>query len=228
MKIKKMKIKTWNLFLESLESEMTPEILKLIEETKKKAEENGVEVIMKETKTVPYAIGDFPVSGYFMDYGKPKLAVATGKPLKDWVMVLAHEGSHMDQWIEKSPYWTNSFIDGREAVEFIDEWCGGKEFTKTELDDICKRSLEVELDCEKRTLDKAIEYNLPVNVEEEIQKANSYILFYTFIKEVRKWNTPGKAPYQVKEVWSKMPKTFNMDYFTVSSEISELYKKFCY
>jgi hypothetical protein len=67
-----------------------------------------------------------------------------------------------------------------------------------------------------------------VNVEEEIQKANSYILFYTFIKEVRKWNTPGKAPYQVKEVWSKMPKTFNMDYFTVSSEISELYKKFCY
>ena len=57
-----MKIKTWNLFLESLESEMTPEILKLIEETKRKAEENGVEIIMEETKTVPYAIGDFPVS----------------------------------------------------------------------------------------------------------------------------------------------------------------------
>lgn len=220
-------IKTYTLFLESSE-EMTPEINQLVEDTKKKAEENGVKLIIQDSKTVPYAVGDFPVSGYFIDYGSPTLAVATGKPLKDWVMVLAHEGSHMEQWIENSPFWKNSFINGREAVEYIDEWCGGKEFSKEEIDDICKRALEVELDCEKRTVEKAIKYNLPVNVEEEIQKANSYILFYTFIKEIRKWNTTGKAPYQVKEVWSKMPTTFEMDYFTVPEEISEIYRKYCY
>lgn len=220
-------LKKYTLFLESLE-EMTPEIHQLVEDIKRKAEENGVKLILQDTKTVPYAVGDFPVSGYFVDYGKPTLAVATGKPLKDWVMVLAHEGSHMEQWIEKSPYWNNSFINGREAVEYIDEWCGGKEFTKEELDDICKRSLEIELDCERRTIEKAISYNLPVIIEEEIQKANSYILFYTFIKQVRKWNKPGKAPYQIKEVWSKMPSTFEMNYFIVPEEIAELYKKYCY
>lgn len=221
------RLKTYELFRESVEN-VTSEIQQLIEDIKEKAKENGVKIILEDSKTVPYAVGGFPVSGYFIDYGNPVLAVATGKPLKDWIMVLAHEGSHMEQCIENSPFWANSFIDGREAVEFIDEWCGGKEFSKEQVDDICKRALEVELDCEKRTIQKAIKYNLPINIEEEIQKANSYILFYTFIKQVRKWNTTGKAPYMIKEVWSKMPKTFDMDYFSVSDDIAVLYKKYCY
>lgn len=223
-------IKTYKLFIESIvnDDEMTPEIQKLVEDTKKKAIDNNVHIVLENNKTVPYAIGDFPVSGYFIDYGKPTLAVATGKPLKEWVMVLAHEGSHMEQWIEKSPYWTNSFIDGREAVEFIDEWCGGKEMSDEELDNICKRAREVEWDCEKRTIEKAKKYNLPVDIKEEIQKANSYILFYTFIKETRKWNKPGQAPYQIKEVWSSMPDTFDMDYTTISDDIKELYLKHCF
>ncbi len=224
-----MKIKNYKLFLESnQDSELTPEIQKLIDDIKKECEVNGVEVILQNTKTIPYAIGDLPVSGYFIDYGNPKLAVATGKPLKEWVMVLAHESSHMEQCIEKSPYWTNSFIDGREAVEYIDEWCAGKEFSKEEIDDICKRAREVEWDCERRTIEKAIKYKLPVNITEEIQKANSYILFYTFIKDVRKWNAPGKAPHQIREVWSVMPTNFSIDYEVVPDEYKELYLKYCY
>lgn len=89
-------------------------------------------------------------------------------------------------------------------------------------------TIGVELDCEKRTIEKAKKYNLPVNIKEEIQKANSYILFYTFVKESRKWNTPGKAPYQIREVWSKMPDTFEIDYAQIPEDIRELYRKYCY
>lgn len=221
-------IKKYKIFIESFKSEMTPEIQKLINDTKKQAEDNGVQIILSQEKTVPYIVGDIQVSGYFVDYGNPRLAVAMGKPLKDWVMILAHEGSHMDQWIEDSPYWTDNFINGRESVEYIDEWCAGKEFTEEEVDNFIKRSIGVELDCEKRTIEKAKKYNLPVNIKEEIQKANSYILFYTFVKESRKWNTPGKAPYQIREVWSKMPDTFEIDYAQIPEDIRELYRKYCY
>lgn len=205
-------------------------LIHLIADIKKRAQDNGVQLHLIDSKTIPYAIGNFPVNGYFIDYGKPTLAVAINKPIQDWIMVLAHEGSHMEQWIEKSPYWTNSFIDGREAVEYIDEWCNGKDLPEEELNDICKIAREVEWDCEKRTIEKIKKYNLspPINIEEEIQKANSYILFYTFIKQTRKWNKLGQAPYQIKEIWSHMPTTFDMDYSVVPEKIAELYKQYCY
>lgn len=188
--------------------------------------ENGVKIVLHDDETVPYAIGGCPVSGYFVDYGNPTLAVALKN--KSWVMTLCHESCHMDQWIEKSPFWTNSFIDGREAVEYIDEFCNGENFSEEKLNDFIKKARGVEWDCEKRSIQKAIKYGLDINVEEEIQKANSYILFYTFVKETRKWNTVGKAPYNIKEVWSLMPKTFDMDYEVVPENIKEAYYKYCF
>ncbi len=201
---------------------------KLVEDTRNTGEKNGVKIVFEDTMTIPYAISGMPVSGYFIDYGNPTLAVAMGKPTEEWVMILAHESSHMDQWIEKSPYWTNSFINGREAVDYIDEWISGKDFSDEELDKITKASIGVELDCEKRTIEKAKQYKLPIDVKEETQKANSYILFYTLVKSTRKWNVAGKAPYQVKEVWSQMPTTFDMDYYVVPENLKELYLKYCF
>lgn len=201
---------------------------KLLEDTKKRAEEKGVKVIIQDTLTVPYAVGGFPCSGYFVDYETPTLAVAIGKPVNEWTMVLAHESSHMDQWSEGAPEWKDNFVNGKESVDYIDEWCSGKDFSEEELDDFVKRSIAVERDCEMRTIQKAKEYQLPINIDEETQKANSYILFYTMIKETRKWNKPGRAPYQIKEVWSQMPKTFDMDYSVVPENLKKLYLEFCF
>lgn len=200
----------------------------LINDIKKTANDNNVKIIIDKGKTIPYYNTNVPVSGYFIDYGTPTLAVATGKPVEDWVMILVHESCHMDQYIERSPYWTTSFIDGKEAVEHIQEWCDGAELSESKLDYAIKKAREVELDCEKRTMEKAKSYGLSINIEEEIQKANSYILFYTLLKETRKWNKPGKPPYKIKEVWSALPNTFNMDYTVVPDDIKELYIKYCF
>lgn len=199
---------------------------RLIEDIRKQAEENNVRMILRDSETIAYPTGGFEVSGYFVAYERPTLAVAVGKPIEDWILILAHEGSHMEQWIEKSPYWTGSFIEGKEAVDRLDEWCSGKEMTKEELDDICRRSRDVEWDCERRTIEKIEKYDLPVNMREEIQKANSYIFLYTLMKEFRKW--PERRPYQVKEVWSQMPDNFDVNYEQIPENIKELYGKFCY
>jgi hypothetical protein len=215
-------IKSWKLF-------ENQSFKTIIDDITKKANENGVKLLLPETNTVPYVTGS-EVSGYFVDNGNPILACAIGGDIKRWGPILAHESSHMDQWIENCSAWTNNYYKGREAVDWLDEWCQDKvKFSDAEVDDLIERAIGVELDCEKRTIEKEKKYNLPVNIEEEIQKSISYILFYRFLKESKKWNSPGKAPYLIKEIWSLMPKSFDeIDFKTVPENIKEAYYKYCY
>ena len=200
---------------------------KMIDDTRKTAEEHGVKVYFPEADHVLYnGIG---VSGYFIDNGEPTIACAISGDIKVWGAVMAHESSHMDQWIENSKYWTENYIDGKEAVDWMDQWCAGKvEFTDGELDDIIRRAIGVELDCEKRTIEKEKKYGLPLDPIEETQKAVSYIWFYRFVKDSKKWNDIGKAPYLIKEVWSQMPKTFDIDYMEMPEKIKNLYYQYCF
>jgi hypothetical protein len=201
----------------------------IIEDIKKVANQHNVKLILPETESVLYVTG-VEVSGYFIDNGEPTLACGVGGDIKVWGPVLAHESSHMDQWIENCKEWRDNYWKGRECVDWLDEWCQGKvELTDEEVDDIIDRAIGVELDCEKRTIEKEKKYNLPVNISDEIQKSISYILFYRFIKESKKWNTGGKAPYLIKEVWSLMPKSFDeCDFKVVPDNIKEAYYKYCY
>jgi hypothetical protein len=201
----------------------------LIDDITKTAKENGVKLILPETDGVLYTTG-IEVAGYFIDNGEPTLACGIGGDIMIWGPVLAHESSHMDQWIENSKEWRENYWKGKECVDWLDEWCEGKvELEDSEVDEIIKRAIAVELDCEKRTIQKEIKYQIPVNIEEEIQKSISYTLFYQFIKESKKWNTPGKAPYKIKEVWSLMPKRFeDCDFTVVPDNIKKAYYKYCY
>lgn len=201
---------------------------RLLEDTRVKCEKHGVKFVTTDTEHVQYPVGSVPVSGYFIDYGKPELGVAIGRPVEIWSATLAHESSHMDQWLEKSKYWIGNYINDKEAVDYLDEWIAGTEYTPEEIDTYVNAAIGVEWDCERRTVEKIKEYNLPLDPIEETQKANSYILFYTMLKETRKWNKPGKAPYLIKEVWSQMPKTFDIDYSVVPENIKDLYLKYCF
>jgi hypothetical protein len=201
----------------------------LINDMEETAKKHGVKTLFPNTNTVPYITGA-EVSGYFVDNGEPTLACAVGGDIKRWGPILAHESSHMDQWIEKSKYWTNNYYKGRESVDWLDEWCEGKvDLSDSEVDDLINRAIGVELDCEKRTIEKEKKYNIPVNITEEIQKSISYILFYRFLKESKKWNTPGKAPYLIPEVYKLMPESFDdMDFTIVPEDIKKAYYKYCY
>jgi len=190
---------------------------------------HGVKFNLSPEKSIIYPNSTMTCSGYFIDYGHPELAVATDKPELEWLMVLLHESCHMKQWIEKSDFWVDSFIDGRESIDYINEWVEGKEFTNEELKKLSILARDVEWDCEKRTIERAKAFNLNINYTEEIQRANSYILFYNFILETRKWYKTEFAPYRIREVWSLAPKDFNYDKtLPVSKELKEAYLKYCF
>jgi hypothetical protein len=149
-------------------------------------------------------------SGYF-DPTKG-LFVATGKSVAQWTPVLAHEFCHFLQWKESSKVWKDiTFtVDKRtyDSTTVIDEWLGGKDFSKEVLDKAFDAVMKLELDCERRTVNLLRKLKAPINIKEYIQKANSYVLFYRECRKTRQWYDPLSPPYEQKQIWSKMPSTF--------------------
>lgn len=197
-----------------------------------KAESNGVKLVISKKNGMPYPIGGDEVHGYFVvngGYPKGELGIALGDGPNEWIKTLIHESCHMDQFIDGEYAWTDNFIYDakdnkvKESVDLIDEWVRGRDLSKEILKEIVDLSLSVELDCERRSAEKIKKYNLDIDVEEYTQQSNSYIYFYRHILETRAWYK--KSPFQVKSVWSKMPKTFNNDYSVVPEEYKKLYKK---
>lgn len=138
------------------------------------------------------------------------LAVATNDNSLD---TLIHESCHMDQWYEQTPEWMDLEDHGQ-----VWEWlCGVDDFTEEELDESVMRSYRLEVDCERRSVEKHRMWKTGVNESEYIQKANAYTMFYFYMRENRVWYKAGNEPYSLKEVWGHMPETFNfnrLDWYT--------------
>ena len=181
---------------------------RFLEDTKKTASQHGVEFVFSGEAKVPYATSELLVSGYFVDRPQIQLAVATGKPQEDWLAILLHESCHMDQWIEQAPAWTQVFVEEREAVDWIDEWVGGRNDLPLPLGELIDRSRNVELDCERRTVEKILRYGLPIDTKVYTQKANSYVFFYNHLVKTRAWYPGDDAPYDNPSVWSAAPDFF--------------------
>jgi hypothetical protein len=196
-------------------------------------------VILKTTNTttIAYPQSGFNCSGYFIAFPNlthPLMGFAMGIEINDLIPTILHEWSHMDQWYENDINWTNNMYlindTYKESVDIMDEWISGAEIIN--IDTYIKSAIDVELDCEIRTIKKLYQLHLDdklkFSIDEYIQKANAYIYLYQYVKEVRNWNITGKAPYLIKDVWSKFPTTFENDYSILKDEYKELYSIHCY
>lgn len=167
----------------------------------RKAREHGITVYKGRGKTVKCPGDGVPVSGYF-DEENLKLAVAIGD--SDWVGTFAHEASHMDQFLEGSEYWTD---DLTEAYEVLMLATGSPhKVSKEEFKEALNKIVVLEADCERRTIEKIKQYNLPVDLEDYTRKANAYLYWHTSMLYYRKWYARGKSPTKVG-VTSTMPTT---------------------
>ena len=199
--------------------EATKKILKDVKQTCKKHE---VQLILSDCRSVQLDTGT-KCNGYFEDK-TPALAVACGQAEKKWLPVLIHESSHMDQWIEQCVEWTNTKTEQYESMDLLDLWMGRHiELSRAQLNKYVKASRDVELDCEKRSVEKILHYDAPLNIVQYIQRANAYVYFYNFMKVSRKWYTIGKEPYNVKDVWTQMPINFDNDYEKLPKKFRDLF-----
>jgi len=195
-------------------------INRFISDLRETTSKEGVRLFLSPDNGVEYVGGGFMCNGYFDGDGKT-LACALGKDVSQWLIILLHESCHMDQWIEQVPEWTENI-----GMDNIDRWLSGdNNVDMKKIDEEIRTSMLVELDCEKRTVEKIKKYNLDsiIDIDEYIQKSNAYILFYLWLKKNRRWYTIGKEPYNQAIVVSSMPKSFNIDYTNLDSEIEKVF-----
>jgi hypothetical protein len=202
----------------NLTEEQKSKINKFISDLQEKCSKHDIDSLMPNTPGVEYLYGNTLTNGYF-DSDNRLLACATGKELNQWLPILIHESSHMDQFLENDPVFNDSL-----GLDETFKWTEGSEdvdFNK--IDREIESGIAVEVDCEKRTVEKIKEYGLEfvVSIDEYIQKSNAYVLFYRWMRKNRSWYKIGFEPYNVKSVYSKMPKTFEIDYTTMTQEVSE-------
>lgn len=196
-------------------------------------------VILKTSKssTINYPVSGFNCTGYFValpSLQHPMIGFALDIDVNDLIPIILHEWSHMDQWVENSKVWNDNIHkigdEYKESVDIIDEWINGANIDN--IDFYIKKAMEVELDCEMRTIKKmyqfGLENSLKFSIDEYIQKANSYIFLYHYVRQKRSWNITGKAPYMLESVWKKFPTNFDQDYSILKPEYIELYSRYCY
>lgn len=204
----------------NLTEEQQSKINKFISDLEQKCSEHNISLLTPNTPGVQYPYGNTLTNGYF-DSDNRVLACATGKELNQWLPILIHEASHMDQYLENDPVFTDLL-----GLDETFKWNEGSEdvdFNK--INNEIASGIAVEVDCEKRTVEKIKQYGLEfvVGIEEYIQKSNAYVLFYLWMKKNRTWYKIGFEPYNVKSVYSKMPKTFEIDYTTMTQDVSEAF-----
>jgi hypothetical protein len=192
-------------------------VLKFIDDVVCYANKHEIVLRVTDTKRV-----DDQYAGYFCSDPK-ELALAVGNPLELWVPVLLHELNHAVQH-EENPNMFNQLGEGED--DFY-TWTSGETPKHFDKQTSLMKCLMVESDCEQRTVKSIERYNLQsiINPVEYAQKANAYVTFYKYVARKRKWNVPGKTPYEVKNVWKLFPTSVELFGCPLRKKYREAFEK---
>jgi len=203
---------------------------RFIKQTIKLAKKNNVRLSLLNERQVEYDDNGGKCNGFFCgdeDSEGPQLAVATKQPFKKWFSVFIHEAAHMDQWLEKDPLWDGPDYGGEDGGSLIELWLSGHiQLNESQLKQYMADMRDVEVDCEKRTVQKILKEKLPMSTDYYTQRANSYLWFYTYMIETRKWYTIGKEPYNTPEIVEEMSTEFARDYNRIPQTIKAIFNAY--
>jgi len=196
-----------------------------LENLKEETQKHNVRLFLKNTRYL--LVDGGPAKGYFSE-DPPELAIARNNPKRIWLPLLVHEHSHMNQWIEQAPAYTNTWIDGKiDALEIVFSWLKGKEYPLDLVEMAVELNRELELDCERRALKKIRKYNLPIDLQYYTQASGANIHQYNYMLLRRIYpGKPGIMPYEDKEILSKMPRTLRGNFRRLTKPQIEAFDNF--
>ena len=105
----------------------------------------------------------------------------------------------------------------------FDKWLNGKEYSNEAINHHINNLIELEADCEQKTLNFIKNNHLDFDIKTLTQKANAYILFYHHVKKSGSWYDLGKEPYNNEKIFNKMPHYFLQDYKNPPKDLLSLY-----
>ncbi len=109
----------------------------------------------------------------------------------DWLGVLAHELSHLRQFIERPAFFRGAIAE----VNTFESWVLGKlpRLKARRLRTITRAIQRLELDAERRALKMIRTFNLLDDVSGYVRKANFYVWQHEIARRVGKWPRYGIA-----------------------------------
>jgi hypothetical protein len=180
---------------------------------KSECKSNGIKCDLRNTKYVKLS-GNIKCSGYFDEEG-PALVCSMNRP--DSLEILAHEFGHFTQWIEQIDLWKAV----NTSMPLVDDWLSGEEVPNIKKHlAVCR---DLELDNEKRAVKIIKKFDLDIDIDRYIKKANAYIFFYTRLLATRKWCTPKNSPYSNNKIIEVMPTYFRRDYSIIPKKIEIIF-----
>lgn len=200
-------------------------IQRFINNLKKQARASNINLKLDPIKAVDFGDGHMG-SGFFqppVGRGKGELATATYKNLNDWLSILVHESCHLDQWKEGVKVWKDC---DNLKYNIFDDWLLDKKCNIKIAHECIDKLRELELDCEKRSVEKIKKYKLPIDLNTYIRKANAYVFFYNYIKITRRWSDPKNTPYNNPKIYKKLKNSWYENYDEIPPEIMKLYRKY--
>lgn len=191
------------------------------------AKQYDVRVFLVNKKKVKLGKDNY-CSGYFTQTPIPKIVVAVDIPVANWLPILVHEFCHLLQYLDNDPTWTNLDIHDTDSCTEFQDWLEGNDDIHEELVTYhMRRIVEMEFNCEKRAVEKIKEFNLPIDIDDYIQKSNTYVWFYSGVRQERKWNgRNGISVFSIKEIVDFCPKTWVTDPLNPPKEFIDLLIKY--
>lgn len=164
-------------------------------------------------------IGDLKAVGEFShDEGIPIIKIATKHPEKEVLYTLVHEYAHFLQLIEGSKIWDKFENNGYEIGVIFDK----KSPSEARLR-CCEMIIKLELDCERRAVALIHQYNLPINIDEYIQRANLVLFKWVHSKNTTDWvKTTDKQFDSLCEI---CPPVFLKSYKKIPKNVESEFKK---
>jgi len=194
--------------------EIPDDFKKFVAHVKRKCKANKIELVMSPSRNV--VITDTfstDCSGYFDDVDKT-LVVACGKPFEEWIEIMVHEYSHMEQWLtdDRWEYWG-------ECCQKLWEWIDRDTImNKTQLKKVIDGMIELERDCELRSLENIKKFNLKIKKGVYAQKANLYLYSYRMMPILKRFPS---GIYDNKQLVQMCPTRIGKNYNQVPDAIAE-------
>jgi len=196
-------------------------IARFIKHVKAVARNHGVKLKISKSKNVRGPGETSLCAGYFYDHTKKKLLVVAsgGKTQEEWVSVLAHEYSHMMQWIEgDKTYKDTSMRNGGDSYYHHSMLESGKATYNKRLRKIyTRKTIMCELNCERRTIKTIKEFNLPINIGQYKKEAAAILYKYLLLCKTGKWY--GQSLEKNKNILRKIKPSLRGEFKKVPADI---------
>lgn len=130
-------------------------------------------------------IGKNNVSGYFSEDSK-EIVISIKE--ENWLEILVHEFNHFVQFINNEEKYVLINQGESNFLNELWEWLDGNIELNTKRKNLLFKTVQdMELDCERKSVEMIKSFDLPIDIEEYSSIAHIYIFYYTYAKKNRCW-----------------------------------------